>query len=404
MSICYQHLLIAPDELWLKGGNRKRYYNMLVSHIRHLLKAAEIDAKISSESRRIVLAFDGECDAKIIDALVKVPGIHNIVLSQRVSLDMDHIREAVANEADEITNVPQSFKIDVHRSNKRFSMNSVELAYELGGVVLEKHPSIKVNLTKPDYVVEVRVLDEYAYVSSKRYLGVGGLPWSSSGHAISMLSGGFDSPVASYLMAKRGLRQDFIFFYAYPYVGDEVKEKIISLVKVLAQYQDGCRLHIVPFGDMQTKIAEVCDKEYSTIMFRKYMIDCANILASRVRAQAIITGDSLGQVSSQTIHNIAAVDAVTERPIFRPLVGYNKIEIIDLSKKINTHDISVLPHDDACALFAPKHPITKPYKHYWFEFHSKHDFSQELTRCLSNAAVYRFDQFGEITEEPDHSF
>jgi tRNA uracil 4-sulfurtransferase len=241
------------------------------------------------------------------------------------------------------------------------------------------------------------------YVATRKLMGMGGLPVGTGGHMVSLISGGFDSPAASYLMAKRGCRQTFIFFYAYPFVGEEVKDKILKLVQILGQYQRHSRLYIIKFGEVQDVISKHCKEDYRTLLFRKAMIRSAALLAGKLKADGLVTGDSLGQVSSQTVWNISVVDNITRLPIFRPLIGFNKVEIIGMSKKIGTHDISVIPHDDACSLFAPKHPVIRPNLKYLERFDKEVDLDEYLMKCLKEAEVFDISLKGELTAVPQNS-
>jgi thiamine biosynthesis protein ThiI len=197
-------------------------------------------------------------------------------------------------------------------------------------------------------------------------------------------------------MFKRGCRQTFIFFYAYPFVGGEVKDKVVKLVQILGRYQRNSRLYIVPFGDIQNLISKNCHEDYRTLLFRKAMLQCSTLLARKLKAGALLTGDALGQVSSQTIGNISVLDKVSALPIFRPLLGYNKIEIIDLAKRIGTHDISMIPHDDACSLFAPKHPVIRPSHSYLGKFDHQVQLEEPLNKCLQEAEVVEISMTGEL--------
>lgn len=293
--------------------------------------------------------------------------------------------------------LPKTFKVKAQRNDKTFPKKSDEINRYLGHQLHEIFPEMKVDVHQPELMVDIRIYREKIYISTQKLMGIGGQPMGMSGHLITLISGGFDSPVASYLMSKRGCTQTFAFFYAYPFVGEEVKDKILDLVKVLGRYQFGCRLFVIPFGDIQNLISKSCREEYRTILFRKYMVECANLLARRVKAKALLTGDALGQVSSQTLGNMSIVDKTSERPILRPLTGFNKVEIINLSRQIGTHDVSVIPHDDACSLFAPKHPILKPDYKYWNDFISSHNFNNELNECLDKAEVFSVDVKGEIS-------
>jgi len=276
-------------------------------------------------------------------------------------------------------------------------MNSMEVSRYIGALVNNEFTHLGVDVKNPELVIEIRILENNIYLSTRKILGVGGLPVGTSGHLVSLISGGFDSPAASYLMFKRGCSQTFVFFYAYPFVGDEVKDKLLEIMGVLGRYQRYTRFYIVPFGELQDMISKQCKEDYRTLLFRKAMLQCAELLAHRVKAGALLTGDALGQVSSQTIGNISILDNAVSLPIFRPLVGYNKIEIIELAKKIGTHDISVIPHDDACSMFAPKHPVIRPNVSYVERFDREFPLEDHVKKCLDEAEVYDISLTGEIT-------
>lgn len=400
----YHTVVINVDELWLKGKNRPVYFKKLRSHIKELIKKRHgAEFKCNTEEQRMVARSDTAFSEDTIQALLKVPGIHSVMPSRRVKeVTIEAIFDAVKEELEQMKalqdGLPNTFKVETRRSWKGFPMQSMEVSREVGGHVLRNFEGIKVDVKNPELRIEIRIMERNAYVASRNMKGIGGLPAGTSGHLITLLSGGFDSPVASFLMSKRGCKQTFVFFYAYPFVGDEVKTKIMDIAKVLGQYQRHSRLHIIPFGNIQDLIAKHCETEYRTILFRKAMLQCSEILARRIKAGALLTGDSLGQVSSQTIGNISVAESSVELPIFRPLVGYNKIEIIDLARKIGTHDISIIPHDDACSLFAPKHPIIKPDKKYVAKFESVLPLHDHLEKCLDEAEIYNISLTGDIIE------
>lgn len=397
----YNTLVINIDELWLKGKNRPLYFKAMRKHINDTIGAyhnAEFTCK--NEEQRFVAKSDSDFSSEAIEALLRVPGIHTLMPARRIDeVFYDAIFPVVKQELERMDNLSSfaTFKVETRRSYKEFPMTSMEVSQQMGGLVLEAFPELKVDVKTPQLVIEIRILQKNIYVSTRKMMGVGGLPVGTSGHIVSLISGGFDSPVASYLMSKRGCRQTFIFFYAYPFVGDEVKDKILKLMEVLGQYQRNCRLYVVPFGDVQNVISKNCHPDYRTVFFRKAMVQCAGKLAKRVKAEALLTGDVLGQVSSQTIGNIAVVEKTAPLPIFRPLVGFNKIEIIDLAKKIGTHDISVIPHDDACSLFAPKHPVIKPDRHVVEKFDNQVSLDEELEKGLTEAEVYEVSFTGKLT-------
>lgn len=399
-----QSLLINVDELWLKGGNRPRLMKELKNHIKELFKAYQFPTQFENVNQRFVVNTESEISDVLLKALQKLPGIYSIIPASLMEKDeeLSDIWEAVDKEVDtwfeEIEGLV-TFKVEGHRTDKQFPKNSMEIERIVGAYVLKKYDGkLKVNVHKPARRLDIKILRDSIAVSSRKIIGLGGLPWGSSGHLITMLSGGFDSPVASYLMSRRGCKQSFIFFYAYPFVGDEVKEKILELTGVLGTYQVFSKLYIVPFGDVQKAVSGICEESYRTILFRKMMVETSNILADRVKAGALLTGDAMGQVSSQTMGNISLIDKSSRRPVFRPLLGFNKRDIIKLSEEIGTHDISVIPHDDACSLFAPKNPIIKPDKKYWHRFEQENDLTPLLTEALDKAEVYEVSIRGELTK------
>lgn len=393
----YHTLVINVDELWLKGKNRPLYYRALRGHIRELLKVCHKEPfTCDNEEQRIMARSESPFSEETIRAFLNVPGVHSLIPACRIPVNFQQIFPTVKEELQRLEGLPPTFKVETRRSFKGFPMDSMAVCSEIGTLVLREFPRLAVDLKNPGLIIEIRILEKNIYISTRKLVGVGGLPVGTSGHLVSLLSGGFDSPVASFLMSKRGCRQTFIFFYAYPFVGNEVKDKVLKLVRILGRFQRHSWLYIVPFGEVQNLISRNCQAGYRTLLFRKAMLQCSTLLARKVKAEALLTGDALGQVSSQTIGNISVLDRVSPLPIFRPLLGYNKIEIIALAKKIGTHDISVIPHDDACSLFAPKHPVIRPSASYLEKFNKKVQLEEHLKRCLQKAEVYEISLTGAV--------
>lgn len=393
----YKTLVLNVAELWLKGKNRPLYFKALKNHVKSVVKSHQVgEYSLRNEQHRLVLRLENEATEELIKGISCIPGLTSFTPALTVEVDVQAIMPAVRRELDKLEGQKKTFKVVSKRVNKSFKMGSMDLSQHIGGEILKEYKNLSVDIRKPELIVDLKVLDEDIFVSTRTIQCPGGLPVGTSGHLVSLLSGGFDSPVASYMMAKRGCRQEFIFFYAYPFVGEEVKEKIISISKVLARYQNGCRLYVVPFGDVQNHISKHCKEDYRTLLFRKYMMEIASMLADKIGADALCTGDALGQVSSQTIFNMAALDKASKHLILRPLVGHNKLEILDLARQIETHDISIIPHDDACALFAPKHPVIRPHLKYWDHFIENNDVTEILEKALNEAEIYKFNPKGEI--------
>ncbi|MCY4524391.1 MAG: tRNA 4-thiouridine(8) synthase ThiI [Halobacteriovoraceae bacterium] len=392
-------LLISIDELWLKKGNRPIYFQAVISHIKKTLsKYLTEDVFCKIDNLRILLKTKEKLNSQCMESLTKIPGIHSIMPVKRIDPVYRDLFPLIEQETEQLAGAGYTFKVITKRLDKKFPKTSMEVCSEAGAFILKKFPSMRVDLSDPKIKIHIVINSNAIYLSTRKIPGTGGLPWGTGGHVITLLSGGFDSPVASYLMSKRGCKQTFIFFYSYPFVGEEVKEKILDLFSILGAYQKDTRLYVIPFGELQKFIAEKYNPDYRTMLFRRSMIECANQLAGELAADALLTGDSLGQVSSQTIHNLSLLDQFSARPILRPLIGFNKKEIIKLAKKIDTHSVSVRPHDDACSLFSVKHPILRPDIKYWNFLEKDLHLKKRSKQYLKNAEVYDISKKGETYE------
>ncbi len=382
-----RNLIVCIDELWLKGKNQPYYIKVLKKQVLRKIKKYHDGIHYLYRNERMMIECQEDLHPNVIESLRKIPGISVIQPATRVDFDESKLAEVALSMVEDQVKEGMSFGVRVRRTNKKYPTPSMELAKNIGNTIGERYPFLKVDLNKPDLKVSIKILADGFYIFIKEYRGVGGLPVGTSGHFITLLSGGFDSPVASYLMAKRGCAQTFMFFYAYPFVGDEVLEKIESLMKVLAAYHDKTKLYVIPFGPMQKSISDQCKPAYRTLLFRWNMVKTAALLAKQMNAQGIITGDALGQVSSQTIHNMQAINQATYLPLVRPLIGMNKQEILSISRLINTHDISVKPYDDACSMFASKNPVIKPFGEYWDRMTQKVENTKELEELIEKAEI-----------------
>lgn len=408
----YHDLMISVDELWLKGRNRPLYFRALMKHIDQVIKLYHHKKVYSkNDAQRLSYHSDGQpFTMETIQALLKVPGISVISpvriveRTDDIEADLKKVFEEAVEESSFINENGKTFRVSVKRNDQAYPISSVEVEQRLGKILLDTYPNARAHLKRPEVIIDIRILYKKFSICSQSYRGIGGLPWDTSGHAITMLSGGFDSPVASFMMSKRGMKQSFVFFYAYPFVGEEVVSKIINLTKVLAQYQRQCHLYIVPFGDIQNVISKSCREEYRTLLFRRYMVEAANLICERTGAEAIITGDSLGQVSSQTLTNMTLIDKNSKKLIIRPLVGFNKLEVLKLAETIGTHDISIIPHDDACALFAPQHPVTNASGNYLDLINQELNLETLLNKAIDSAEVYSVNLRGELFKKEFFSF
>ncbi len=406
-------LVIGVDEVWLKGANRRRYLAHLRYNIQETLRAFHPTyLQIESEGPLFWVTSHQEFSPATLAAVCKVPGVHGVevaykideISAERTPLTLDErlqiMGKFLIELGDDLLGKATTFKVDTRRSYKQFPGTSHLISRRLGAMVVQAYPHLRVDLERPSRVARVRIMKRGVFISLRQLKGVGGLPLGTSGHLLCLLSGGMDSPVASYLLATRGSRQTFVFFYAYPFVSHEAKDKVMELVKVLSLYQNVGNLVVVPFAEVQNRIAETAEMSYRTVFFRRYMIRCANMLAQALGAQGLIMGDSLGQVSSQTLENMSALDHDSALLILRPLVGLNKEAIIRYAEQIGTFPISKIPHQDACQLFAPQHPVTKVDLDYWRAYEESQDWNVVLQRALAQREHYTITKTGVIARAP----
>jgi tRNA uracil 4-sulfurtransferase len=396
-------MIITVDELWLKGKNRHLYFKALRKHVKNVIvKNISSEYKLWSEAQRFFLESDEFLPTVLIEKLTLIPGINSVAPTLKAPVDYDQIfplcKEAMTDAIKKIQkestrdlkNGDITFKVHCKRILKSFPHGSMDICRDMGHELLKEFEELSVDVHKPKIMVDIKIFPQEIFVSTIKLKGVGGLPVPMSGHGVTLISGGFDSPVASYLMSRRGMKQTFIFFHAYPYVGDEAKEKIEDMVEHLANFQNTCELYVVPFGEIQKEISKSARIEYRTIFFRKLMIEVANKLAENIGARSLITGDSLGQVSSQTLENMSILDQSSSLLVLRPLLGHNKSDIIRIAEEIGSAPISLRPHDDACSLFSPKKPIIRPSQTYWDRYFSEQDFSSLVEDALSQSEITKF--------------
>lgn len=355
-------LLIRYGEIHLKGLNRPFFERLLVNNIKRAVKPFGLKV-LRGDARFIIEDIEENADV-VAQAVCKVFGVHSVSIARKCSKDFDEIRnvakeifdERIAYEAGNIT-----FKVEAKRSDKRYPMNSMMIAREVGGYILQNAPDfVKVDVHEPKIKVFVEVRMDGAYVYSKIIPAAGGLPVGASGKATLLLSGGIDSPVAGYMIAKRGVILSAVYFHSFPYTGEQAKQKVIDLAKIVSEYAGGMRLYVVGFTQIQTLIHENCPEDEITLIMRRYMMKIAERIAKMEGAGALITGESIGQVASQTMDSLGVTDAAVNMCVFRPLIGMDKEEIMERSRKIGTYETSILPYEDCCTVFVAKHPKTRP--------------------------------------------
>ena len=346
-------LLVRFGEVHLKGQNRPYFLRKLVSNVRRAVE--DIGGHVWLADSRIYVS-QAQDMAQCIERVCKVFGVHSV--SPAVEMDKDY--EAIAAQCVEMMRGKTgSFKVNARRSDKRFPMDSMVLQRELGGRILEAMPHLKVDVHKPDHVMSVEIRD-FAYLYVDEVMGVGGMPMGTGGRAALLLSGGIDSPVAGWSIMKRGVQVQGIHFHSFPYTSERAKQKVLDLAAIMGEYAGNMLVHVVPFTEIQLAIHEKCPDELGTVLMRRYMMRIAQRLAQKNRCQALITGESIGQVASQTMEALVCTDQVVDMPVFRPLIGMDKLEIMDIARKIGTYETSIQPCEDCCTVFTPRHPCTKP--------------------------------------------
>lgn len=346
-------LLVRYGEVFLKGANRPYFLKVLTDNVKKAVKP--IGGHVWMSDSRIYVS-DFEDLQECITRVCKVFGVYSV--SPAVEMEKDF--EAIAAKCIEMMQgFEGSFKVYARRSDKHFPLNSVEIGQELGGRILESNPKLWVDVHKPTHKMNVEIRDN-AYLCVEEVKAVGGMPMGTGGKAALLLSGGIDSPVAGYQLMKRGVRCCAIHFQSPPYTGELARDKVMQLAKQLAEYSGGMRVYLVPFTKCQLEIHEKCVDGLGTLITRRFMMRIAEKIARKFGAQALITGESLGQVASQTMEALGCTDAVVNMPVFRPLIGLDKTEIMDIALKIGTYETSILPYEDCCTVFTPRHPVTKP--------------------------------------------
>ena len=358
----YQSFLIKYAEIAIKGKNRHLFEDALVSQICHALREVDGEFNVRKEQGRIYVEAESEFDyEETVEALQHVFGIVGIcpvIMAQDEGFDalaqmvVAHVKEVYGDKS-------LTFKVDARRARKNYPMTSMEINAELGGRILDACPNMSVDVHDPDVMVHVEIRNQINIYSSE-IPGPGGMPVGTNGKAMLLLSGGIDSPVAGYMIAKRGVSIDATYFHAPPYASERAKQKVVDLAKLVTKYSGPINLHIVNFTDIQLAIYEKCPHDELTIIMRRYMMKIAEHFAKENKCLGLITGESIGQVASQTMQSLAATNEVCTLPVYRPLIGFDKQEIIEISEKIDTYETSILPFEDCCTIFVAKHPVTKP--------------------------------------------
>ena len=358
----FHSFLIKYGEIGIKGKNRYMFEDALVRQIRFALRGVDGTFLVHKCHGRVYVDCEGEYDyEETVESLKRVFGIVGICPVVRVAVaEIGQLKKDVVSYMEQMyPDKDLTFKVEARRANKRYPMNSMEINCELGEAILEAFPETKVDVHDPDVKLNVEIREE-VYIYSEIIPGPGGMPVGTNGSAMLLLSGGIDSPVAGYMIAKRGVEIEAVYFHAPPYTSERAKEKVVDLARLVSKYAGPIKLHVVNFTDIQLYIYEKCPHEELTIIMRRYMMRIAEQFAKKDGCLGLITGESIGQVASQTMQSLAATNGVCTLPVYRPLIGFDKREIVEISEKIDTYEVSIQPFEDCCTIFVAKHPVTKP--------------------------------------------
>lgn len=377
-------ILLKLGEVVLKGLNRRSFEDKLVSNIRRRLQHYGSFHVYSKQSTIYVEPQKGECDLEgAYAACRQVFGIIAATRARSCPKDKDAIFHCARNYLDKELREAKTFKVETRRSDKHFPMNSMEISQYVGGLLHDAYPHLKVDVHAPELCVHVEVREKAAYVHAPSQPGAGGLPTGMGGTAVSLLSGGIDSPVACHMIAKRGVKLELVHFYSPPYTSVQAKEKVVALAKLLAPWCGRMKLHVVPFTEIQEAIRANCPEDHFTLIMRRFMMRLAQGVAARTGAKALVTGESLGQVASQTMDALTVSDQVCTMPVLRPVIGMDKAEIVRLARQIGTFETSILPYEDCCTVFTPRHPRTHPVLADVLEYEKALDIDGLVERALA---------------------
>ncbi|MFK2824682.1 tRNA uracil 4-sulfurtransferase ThiI [Bacillus sp. B190/17] len=379
----YDRILIRYGELSTKGRNRNQFINKLKKSILHLLRDYD-EIKIELGRDRMFIHLNGTPFEAVKGRLGRIFGIQSFSPVVRTDQEIEEMKAAALELVKRNFSSGKTFKVSTRRSDKRFELDTNEINYAIGSHVLRNMEDLKVDVKNPDINLLVEVREKGVFLSCEKYAGAAGLPSGASGKAMLLLSGGIDSPVAGYFMMKRGVEIEAIHFHSPPYTSERAKQKVIDLAERLTEFGAEMKLHIVPFTAIQQKIQEQVPENYTMTSTRRMMLVIADRIRQKCGGLAIVTGESLGQVASQTLESMQAINDVTSTPILRPLIAADKLDIIDVAKKIGTHDISILPYEDCCTIFTPPSPKTRPKLEKVQRFESFVDFQQMIEEAVQN--------------------
>ncbi len=384
--------LMKLGEIVLKGANKRQFENRLRQNVRRRMKAFGNFDVYLMQSTVYVQPMDDDCDVEgAWESCRSIFGVVSLCRCRPCEKNLDAIFHTIEEYLGEDLDCAKSFKVESRRSDKAFPMTSIAISQEIGGRLAEAHPHVAVDVHHPDYTVFVEIRDLAAYVHGPAEPGAGGLPTGVGGRAMVLLSGGIDSPVAAYMIAKRGVEIEAVHFFSYPYTSQLAKDKVLELARLVTKYSGRMTVNIVSFTEIQEAIRDNCPEEFFTLIMRRFMMEISQRIAKHDGCGALITGENLGQVASQTMEAMAVTGAVVDIPIFMPLVGMDKEEIVTIARKIGTLDTSILPYEDCCTVFTPKHPKTKPTLGQVLHAERKLDRQALIERALENVEKFKLE-------------
>lgn len=375
-------VLIKYGELTTKKGNRNYFIRVLCQNIEKKLKG--IDVSISKDLSRMVIELKEENWELVLKKLNQVFGIHTYQVAYKIETDIDKIKNQIVSMMKDKTG---TFKVVTKRSDKSFPIESTEFSKQMGAVVLRNNSNLSVDVHEPNTTLTIEILKNYTYLYTDIYYGIGGYPVGTQPKGMLMLSGGIDSPVAGYLALKRGVKIEAVYFEAIPHTSIEARNKVMDLCRKLTQFTDKIHLHIVPFTEIQETIYKEGNPEYCITIMRRMMYRITERLSKKYKCLAIINGESIGQVASQTLTSMSVINQVTSMPVIRPVACLDKLEIIDISKKIDTYDISILPYEDCCTIFVPKHPVIHPVLEECMKEEAKFNYEEMIDRAIEKTTT-----------------
>ena len=399
-KLTYDHILVRFGELSTKGKNRKDFIKRLLTNVKNALRDFN-ELTYERTHDRMYIMLNGEDHEAVAKHLQQVFGISSFSFAVKVASDIEVIKQTclvLAKQSD-----AQTFKIEARRSFKQFPMVSDEINREVAGEIL-RNTDIKVNVREPQLRIQIELHQEATYIMTGKIKGNGGYPVGVGGKALVMLSGGIDSPVACYMTMKRGVAIECIHYASPPYTSQAAQDKVLELARAIAPYQGHIRLHIIPFTDLQLAIYKNCDESYAITIMRRMMYRIAERVAQKQNCLAIVNGESIGQVASQTLESMQTINCVTDMPVIRPVACLDKLEIIDISQKIGTYDISIQPFEDCCTIFTPKNPVTKPTKHRAERLEGRFDFTSLIEDCIARMESVDIYPGRNMIEENEYIF